>query len=98
MEYKKTRKTAFEIERDRRLKKLKDNSLWQILRERVKINGKPIAHRTARDVFSLKTFKDVEAGTAYRVWVASKAVIDEHEANQKYYGSGHKKVESSTTD
>lgn len=98
MEFEKTEKTAFEIERDRRLKILKDNSLWQILRERVKINGKPIAHRTARDVFSLKVFKDVEGGTPYRVWVASKAVIDEYEANLEDYGTECKKVESSITD
>lgn len=98
MERKEIDNVEFVIERDRRLRIIKEQSLWQLLRERVLINGKPIAHRTARDVFNRKTFEEVDEGTPYRVWIASKGIVDEYEANRMKYGSRNQEMESPTTD
>lgn len=84
MESRKKRKVSFIEERDRRLAIVSKNSLWDVIRERVQINGRPCSKKTVERTFDAEAFKDLTP-TRYRIWLAAAAVIDEYEKEAAEY-------------
>lgn len=76
--------SPFIVERDRRFKLLSELGLWQEITEAVRINGKPIHPRTAKDTFKVSSYGELKE-SMLRVWLFSKELLEKYEENYTQY-------------
>ena len=84
--------TPFIEERDRRFKMLSDLGLWQEITETVRINGKPLSVRTAKDTFKVNSYAELK-DSMLRVWIFSTDLLDKYQENFNQYADEHGNME-----